>query len=105
MDICYATSYPLEFPIRIKCPLLENLNFIVTKLKNQDKKVASMRFDEDGELAISSEFIKTCQNINNIVQTTGGDKSSLSGKSEIPNITHAFIKTDLLLKSSHKNEL
>ena len=43
--------------------------------------------------------------MNTIVQTTGGDASSLNGKIEIPNKTPANIKIALILKSSHKKEL
>ena len=40
-----------------------------------------------------------------IVQTTGGDASSLNDKSESPNKTLANITRALLLNSSHKKEL
>ena len=43
--------------------------------------------------------------MNIISQTTGGDASSLNGKSEIPDKTHANITRALLLNSSHKKEL
>ena len=43
--------------------------------------------------------------MNIIVQTTGGDTSSINGKSEIPNNTLANIMRALLMKSSHKKEL
>ena len=43
--------------------------------------------------------------MNTTVQTTGGDASSLSGKSESPNKTLANITRALLLNSSHKKEL
>ena len=49
--------------------------------------------------------MKTCRNINIIVQTTGGDESYLNGKIEIPNNILANITKDLLLNSSHKEEL
>ena len=78
---------------------------VLTTLRNQDKKVAFIRVDEDGALARSSEFMKTCHNMNTIVQTTGGDDSSLNGKSESLNNTLANIKRALLLNSSHKKEL
>ena len=39
--------------------------------------------------------------MNIIFQITGGDASSLNGKSEIPNNTLANITRDLLLKSIH----
>ena len=100
--ICSATSYPFGFPSRSKCPPLDILKLIVTKLRNQDRKVAFIRVDEDGALARSSEFMRTCHNMNIIVQTTGGDASSLNGKLESPNKTLANIKRALLLNSSHK---
>ena len=71
-------------------------------MRNQDKKVAFIRVDEDGALARSSEFMKTCHKMNIIVQTTGGDASSLNGKSESSNKTLANITRDILLNSSHK---
>ena len=64
VDICSATPYPFGVSSRIKRPPLEILKFLVTKLRNKDKKVAFIRVDEEGELAISSEFMKTCHNMN-----------------------------------------
>ena len=66
-------------------------------MRNQDKKFAFIRVDEDEALARSSEFMRTCQNMNITVQTTGGDASSLNGKSESPNKTLANITRALLL--------
>ena len=43
--------------------------------------------------------------MNIIVQTTGGDASSLNGKSESPNKTLANITRALLINSIHKKEL
>ena len=63
--LCSDTSYPFVFPS-------EDL---VTTLRNQDNKVAFIRVNEDGALARPSEFMKTCHNMNIIVQTTGGDAS------------------------------
>ena len=37
---CSATAHPFEYISRIKCPPLDILNFLVTTLKNQDKKFA-----------------------------------------------------------------
>ena len=65
---------------------------------NQDKKVAFIRVDEYGSLAIFYEFMKTCHNMNIIVQTTCGDASSLNGKIESPHRTLANITRALLLK-------
>ena len=49
--------------------------------------------------------MKTCHNMNIIVQTTGGDASSINGKSESPNTTLANITRALLLNSIHNKEL
>ena len=72
---------------------------------NKDKKVAFIRFDEYVTLERYSEFIWKYHNMNTIVQTTGGDTSSLNRKSEIPNNTLTNIKRYLLLKSSQKKEI
>ena len=48
-------------------------------------KVTFIQADEDGALERSSEFMKTCHNMNIIVQTICVDVSSLNGKSESPN--------------------
>ena len=103
--ICSDTSHPFGFPSRSKRPPLDILKFLVTTLRNQDNKVAFIRVDEDGALSISLEFMRICHNMNIIVQTTGGDASSLNGKSESPNKTLANIRRALLLNSSHKKEL
>ena len=58
--------------------------------------------DEYGAMTRSYEFIKTCNNMNIIVQSTGWYESSLNIKSKIPNKTLANITRALLLKSSHK---
>ena len=78
--ICSTISYPFGFPSRSKRPHLDILKFIVTLLMNQDRKVAFIRVDEDGSISRSSEFIKTCHNMNIIVQTTSEDASSLNNK-------------------------
>ena len=61
--------------------------------------------DKDGSLSRSSEFMRTCHNMNIIFQTTGVYSYSLNGESEIPNKTIANIKRFFLLNSSHKKEL
>ena len=53
----------------------------------------------------SPELVKTCHNMNIIVQTTGGDESSLNGERKRPNNTPDNIKRALLMKSIHKKEL
>ena len=102
--ICSSTSYPFVFPSRRKCPPLDILKFLVTTLSNQDKKVAFFWVDEYGELARYSEFMKTCHNMNIIVQNTGGDASSLNGKNEIPKKTLDNITRYILLNLRHKKE-
>ena len=101
MGICYATSYLFGFPSRIKLSPLGILKFLATTLINQDKKVASVQVDEYGALARYSELIKTCHYINIVVQTTGGDSSSLNGKSESSNKTFANITIVIILNSIH----
>ena len=71
-------------------------------MRNQDKKVAFIIVDEDVALSRYYDFMNTCHNLNIIVQNTGGDASSLSGKSESPNNTLYNITIALLLNSSHK---
>ena len=105
LDFCgYKLCYfiPFGFPYWIKLPTLDILKFLVTTLSNQDKIVTFVQVDEDGELARSSEFMKTCHNMNIIVKDTGVDASLLNGKSEIPNKTLADITRALLLTSSNK---
>ena len=103
--ICSATSHPFGFISRRKIPPLDVLKFLVTTLRNQDEKVSFIQVDENGALLISSEFMKTCHNIYIMVQTTGGDASSLNGKIEIPNKKLDNTTRDLLMNSSHKKEL
>ena len=102
---CSVTSDPFRFPSRSKHPSIDILTFLFTTFRNQYNKDAFVRFDENGALARSSEPMKTCQNMNNIVQTTGGDTYYINGKSEIPNKTLSNITRALLLNSSHKKEL
>ena len=95
--ICSITSHPFGFTPRIKRITLDILRFLATKFRNQDNKVEFIRVEKDGALARSSEFMKTCNNKNTIVQTTGGDASALNGKTESPNKTLDNIKRSLLL--------
>ena len=46
--------------------------------------------------------MKTCHNMNIIVQATGGDAHSISSISEIPNKALANITRALILNSSNK---
>ena len=103
--ICSATSYSFVFLSRSKHPPLDILKFLVATLKYQYKKVTFIRVDEYGALERSSEFMKTCHNMNIIFYTTVGDSSSLNSKSESPNKTLANITRSILLKSSHNKEI
>ena len=76
-----STSCPFGFPDRSKRPHLDILKFIATTLINQYNKVSFVKVDKDGERSRSYEFMNTCHNMNIIVQTTGGDASSINGKS------------------------
>ena len=102
MAICSATSHPFGFTSRRKRPPLDILEFLVTTLGNQDKKVSFIRVDEYGELSRHAEFMKICHNMNIIVKTKGWDESSINGKSKIPIKTPAKFKRSLLLNSIHK---
>ena len=82
--ICYANSQPFRFLSR-KNPLLDILKLLVTTLINKDKKITLIQLDGYGSLAIYSEFMRTCYNMNIIVKNTGGYLSLLNGKREIPN--------------------
>ena len=103
--ICSATSYPFGFPSRKKRQHLDILKLLVTTLRNHDNKFSFIRFDEDGAPARSSQLMNTCHNMNIIVHTTGGDSSSLNGKSEIPSKTISNITRALLLNSCYKKEI
>ena len=103
--ICSAISYPFGFPSRSKHPPLDILKFIVTILRDQDNKYAFILVDEDGSLARSCEFMKTCHRMNITVQTTGGDASSLNDKNKNSNNNIYNITRALLLNSSHNKEL
>ena len=89
--ICAATSYPFGLLSRSKRPPLDIIKLLVTTLRNQDKTFAFIRVYEYGALARSSEFMSTCRSMNIIVQTTGGDASSLNGKSKSPNKTLSLL--------------
>ena len=104
MDICSATSYPFEFTSKIKSPTLDTIKFRVTTLINQYKKVTFTQVDEYRALARYSGFMKTCNDMNIMVQTTGGYESYLNCKSESPNKTLDNITRTLLLNSIHKKQ-
>ena len=98
MAICSATSYPFGFSYKRKILSLDILNCFVTKLSNQGNRVSFLQVGRYVSLALFSEFIRACHNMNIIVQTTGGDASSINGKTEIPTNTLANTTRDLLMK-------
>ena len=97
MAICSTISYYFGFLSRSKHPPLNILKILVATLRDQYKKVAFIRVDEDGLLKRYYDLMKTCHNMNIIVQTTGRDTSSVNVKIEIPNKTLAIITRGLLL--------
>ena len=104
MTIYSATSHPFGFPSRRKRKSLDILKFIVTTLRNKENKVSFIRVDEYEALTGYSEFMKTCHNMNIIVQTKEGYESSLNCKREIPK-RHMLISKELfyLNKVTRKN--
>ena len=105
MAVLSATSSPFGFPYRSKRPPIDILKFLVTTLRNQDKKFTFIRVNKDGNLERSSKFMQTCHNMNIIVNTTCVDAYFLNVKSESTNKTLSNIKRTIILKSSHKKEL
>ena len=105
MAICSATSHAFGFPYKRKHPTLDILKYLVTKLRNQDKKASFIQVDENGALNRYFGFMKTCHNMNIIVQTTGGDASSLIVKSEYPNNKLVNITKVLLMNSNNLETL
>ena len=103
--IISATSCPFGFPYRSKRLPLDILKFIVATLSNQDNKSSFIRVYEYESLKISSEFMRTCHNMNIIFQTTGVDAYSLNEKIKIPNKTLSNATIPILLNSSNKKEL
>ena len=86
--ICSDTSRPFGFLPGIKHPPFDILKLLVTALSNNDKNVVLIRVDEDGALAIYYEFMKTCNNMDVIVQTTGIDDfhSTVKAKYQIKHL-------------------
>ena len=67
--------------------------------------MAFIRVDEDGALTRSSEFVRNCHKMKILVQKSGGDASSLNGKSEITNKTPVNVTRALIVNSSHEKKL
>ena len=60
---------PLWVYIRNQKLPFDILNFIVNKLRNQDKKIALIWAYKFGALVKYSEIMRPCHNMNTIVQT------------------------------------
>ena len=102
--ICSTTSYHFVFLSRSKFPPLDSLKYLFSTLRKQDKKVAFLRVYKYRALKISSKFMRTHNNMNIIVQTTGGYASLLNGKNKIPNNTFSDI-TRAFIINSNQNKL
>ena len=100
---CYFIPLWISTPKQI--PPLDIFKFLFNELRNPDKKVLFIIVDEDESLARSSEFMKTCNNMGSIVQTTAGDVYYIKGLKKSPNKTLTNITRFLLLNSNHKKEL
>ena len=66
-------------------------------MRKQDHKVALIQVEEGGALEKSSEFMRTCHDMNIIVQTTDGYAYSINSKMESPNKTLYNITRELIL--------
>ena len=73
VSICFDTSYFFGFISIIKIMPLDILKFLVTTLRNQDKKVALIQVYWYRELKIFSWFMRSCHNMGLTFKTTGGD--------------------------------
>ena len=89
-------KYPFGFISIIKWLPIEILKLLFTTLRNQYNKYVFMRVEEDGALARYSEFMRTCHNMNIIVQNKCEDSYSLH--SEVKSkIRHWLISQGTLL--------
>ena len=80
---CVHTKYSFRFCTRSKRAPVDLIRWIINTLKNQDKLVQYVRFDEGGELARSHEVNKMLvEEFNIVMQTTGGYASHLIGCTE-----------------------
>ena len=99
--VCSANSYPFGLPFRSKHLPIDILKFLVTSLSNMDNKFVFILVYEDGALARSYEFMRTCHNMYVIVQTIGGYASSIDAKSESLNMTLSDTEIALILNSNN----
>jgi hypothetical protein len=88
-----------NFPTASKRPPLSIITYFFSLLAKENIIVKTIRVDEDGALANSSEFtdLLIAHNIN--METTGGFASFLNGKIERPHRTIAQVVRAMLLNS------
>ena len=86
LDItCGSTSYPFGFPCRAKTPPLEIVRWVISTIRTMGYTVLFIRVDEDSSLANSSEFCTLVQDMNCLLETTGGGNSTNNGMVESGN--------------------
>ena len=91
LTIVDATSrMTFEFPCRNKRPPIDIIGYFFSLMKRQKFPCIAARVDEGGELAKSEEFNRfMIEELEMVMQTTGGDSSNLNGMAEAP---HKLIK-------------
>lgn len=77
-----ASRHPFGFPSRSKRPPVDTLRWIVNVLRKQGKPFKVLRSDEGGESAHSADFMRACEDLGLIVETTGGCESTVNGTAE-----------------------
>ena len=82
---CGSTSYAFNFPTRSRAPPIHILSYLVNVLRTLNYKVLYLKVDEDGSLARSSEFCSKVEELNCVLQTTGGYNSTSNGQVERSN--------------------
>jgi len=93
------------FPTASKRPPLAILEYFFSILAKHDITVCSIRVDEDGALANSSEFTDFLVQKSIAMETTGGHASFLNGKIERPHRTISQMVRAMLLNSGLPNKL
>ena len=80
-----VTRQKWGFPTRSRSAPIEQIKYFVGHLCLIGYTVGDVRVDEDGSLARSTEFMKTCiDELKLVVQTTGGYNSENNGMVESP---------------------
>ena len=93
------------FPSSSKRAPLHILRYFFTMLSKDGVTCKTVRIDEDGALARSSEFTTFLRDEAHVtMETTGGYSSFLNGKAERPHRTLANMVRCMLLNSGHKKD-